>query len=59
MEDAVARIREAGFEPGLVDPDPRFRADGKNWWKVGNPEDYVMPDPLASAGSGCCCGKRS
>lgn len=59
VEDAVARIREAGFEPGLADPDPRFRADGKNWWKVGNPEDYVMPDPLASTGAGCCCGKRS
>lgn len=59
VEDAVALIREAGFEPGVVDHDPRFRADGNNWWKKGDPADYVMPDPLVSAGAGCCCGKRS
>ena len=61
VADAVKLIREAGFEPAVVDPDPRFRADGKNWWKKGDPADYVMPDPLASssAGAGCCCGKHS
>ncbi len=59
VDEACDLIRAAGFEPGIIDPDPRFRADGKNWWKVGNPEDYIMPDPTVGAGAGCCCGKHA
>lgn len=56
VEEACTLIKEAGFSVGHVEPDPRFRADGKNWWNVGNPEDYIMPDPLPSGG--CCCGPK-
>lgn len=55
VEEARKLIEDAGFECALADPDPRFRADGKNWWKIGNPDDYIMPDPVASAVG--CCGK--
>jgi biotin synthase len=53
--EAKKLIEAAGFKCEQVEPDPRFRADGKNWWKLGNPEDYIMPDPIASATG--CCGK--
>lgn len=56
VNQAVELIREAGFEVGHVEGDPRFRKDGKNWWNVGNPEDYIMPDPLL--GGGCCCASK-
>ena len=59
VEDAVAAIKAAGFEPAVINPDPRFRADGNNWWVSGDPSNYVMPDPTVNAGAGCCCGKRS
>lgn len=59
VEEACAEIRKAGFEPAVINPDPRFRADGKNWWKAGDPADYVMPDPTQnSLGVGCCCTPR-
>lgn len=58
VEEACEKIREAGFEPGLIDPDPRFRADGNNWWRSGDPSNYIMPDPTENAGAGCCCGGK-
>lgn len=54
VEEAKALIEEAGFVCRSENPDPRFPAEGKPWWKVGDPADYVMPDP-----TGPCCGKRS
>lgn len=59
VEEARALIEEAGFKCRPIDCDPRFRADGKNWWKKGDPLDYAMPDPTEGAGAGCCCGKRA
>ena len=59
VEQAKEEIRKAGFVPAVINPDPRFRADGNNWWVTGDPSNYVMPDPIASAGAGCCCGKHS
>lgn len=59
VEEAVALIEKAGFECRPIDYDPRFRADGKNWWKKGDPADYVMPDPSEGAGAGCCCGRSA
>lgn len=56
-DEAKKLIEDAGFELGICDPDPRFRADGKNWWKQGDPADYVMPDPVESA-VGCCGSSR-
>jgi biotin synthase len=52
-DEACKLIREAGFEVGNCDPDPRFRSDGTNWWHVDNPADYVMPNPLANS-TNCC-----
>ena len=59
VEQAKEEIRKAGFVPAVINPDPRFRADGNNWWVTGDPSNYVMPDPIASSGAGCCCGKHS
>lgn len=59
VEQACEEIRKAGFEPAVINPDPRFRADGKNWWKKGDPADYVMPDPTEGAGFGCCRAPRA
>ena len=54
VDEARRLIEEAGFECLPETYDPRFPADGKQWWKVGDPADYVMPDP-----TGPCCGKRA
>ncbi|SHN57945.1 hypothetical protein [Desulfitobacterium chlororespirans] len=56
VDEAKKLIEDAGFACVPIDPDPRFRTDGRNWWKAGNPEDYIMPDPIASATG--CCGKQ-
>ena len=53
VAEARALIEEAGFECRSESPDPRFPVDGKMWWKVGDPADYVMPDP-----TGPCCGRH-
>ena len=58
VEEAKALIEEAGFVCRPENPDPRFPVDGKQWWKVGDPADYIMPDPVENAGAGCCCGPR-
>lgn len=59
VEEACKVIRGAGFEPAVIDPDPRFREDGKNWWKQGDPADYVMPDPTKDVqGVGCCTPRK-
>jgi biotin synthase len=52
-DEACQLIRDAGFEVGVCDPDPRFRADGHNWWQTDDPAHYVMPNPLPN-GTGCC-----
>lgn len=59
VEEAVGEIRRAGFEPAVINPDPRFRAGDNNWWVTDDPANYVMPDPKASAGAGCSCGKHA
>lgn len=58
VEEAKALIEEAGFRCRPENPDPRFPLEGKQWWKVGDPADYIMPDPAENAGAGCCCGPR-
>lgn len=55
--EAAGLLESAGFTVRVVDPDPRFRDNGSNWWVSGDPTQYVMPDPLA--GDGPCCGKRA
>ena len=57
VTDAVNMFLDAGFDMGPVDPDPRFRADGNNWWVTGDPAQYEMPDPRLNATG--CCGKSS
>lgn len=59
VEQACEEIRKAGFEPTVINPDPRFRKDGNNWWTTGDPSNYIMPDPTVNAGAGCCCGKHA
>ncbi len=56
VDEAKALLEEAGFEVRPVDPDPRFREDGNNWWKVDDERNFIMPDPVASAVG--CCGPR-
>ncbi len=57
VPEAVKLLEEAGFTMGPIDPDPRFRKDGNNWWVTGDPTQYVMPDPRLNATG--CCGKST
>lgn len=57
VKEAVELIEKAGFECRPVDWDPRFSPENGDWWRSGDPSNYVMPDPIQSAGAGCCCGQ--
>lgn len=58
VEEAVKLIEDAGFECRPCDWDPRFSPENGDWWRTGDPSNYIMPDPIESAGAGCCCGSR-